>query len=294
MQNIYTDLAYERYKTNPDLPGCRYEEEALGLCHLHTLYIENEEAQRATGCTVGTYRTLFFPSIATAGEYELEEIIEHLASLLARKTKKLLGEDHVGKRILIAALGNRNMTADAVGPRAADGVCATAHLKECKPDLLNRLHCAEIALLSPGTLAQSGIESAELITAAADLFHPHLVIAIDALAARATERLATTIQITDTGISPGAGIGNPRAALSHATLGCPVISIGAPTVVNAATLTMDLLDRIRGKISKNERERLAAVARDFFVSSREADIISTRYATVIAQAINRTFGVPHL
>ncbi len=295
MQNAYTELAYERYRASDAIPGCRYTEKTLGTCRLHTLYIESEDAARAMDCGAGMYQTLFFSPIAGVGENELAEITKHVAHLLAQTANRLLTDGvGEGKRILIAALGNRDIAADAIGPLSADRIIATAHLRNNRPDILTHLHCAEIAILSPGVTMQSGIESAHLISTVAERFQPHFIIAIDALAARSAERLSTTLQISDAGVCPGAGTDSRHAVLDRPTLGCPVISIGAPTVTHAAALMRDLLDSLPLQISPGEEERLIASVDDCFLTLQDTNRISTRYATVIAQAINRAFGVPHL
>lgn len=291
-----TDLAYERHGAKKaGVPGCHYAEGPFGTCRLHTLRIETEEAAKEVGCAVGTYRTLFFPPLPSAGDEEREGVVECLSSLLSDFSEALLGQrDGKGKRILVAGLGNRAMTADAVGPLAADEICATAHLRENEPKLLAHLGCAEIAVVTPGVMAQSGMESAALVKAAAGAFTPHLTILIDALAARSVDRLATTVQLSDTGLSPGAGIGNLRAAIDRQSLGCPIITIGTPTLTDAATLARDFLERIGAAPAEEEEKRLFAAAGGFFVCLRDADAVSTRYATVIARAINRAFGIPEL
>lgn len=293
--DLHTDLAYERNEGREDIPGSRYTEEEAPFGRLHTLQIESEEAAAAIGCARGTYKTMFFPKIWELSTDEEQAIAEAASSLLSDMARFLLNrEDTVGARILTVGLGNRAITADAVGPRAADSITATAHLRENAPDLLKKLECAELAVVTPGVMAQSGLESAELVKRTAEVFRPELVLVIDALAARSFDRLGCTVQFSDSGLAPGAGIGNRRAPLDRKTLGCPVIGIGVPTVTDTATLIYDTFARA-GRPLRTEEERGAAEAgRSYFVSPREADTLTERFSSVIAYAVNAAFGIPRL
>lgn len=282
-----TDLACERHGAATDRSGCTYTEEKRGICRVHTLRVESEEAAERLGTARGTYETLFFPPPWETGAEEDAAVEEELARLLEKTAATVLGGDEfAGRRILAVGLGNRRMTADAVGPRAADGITATAHLRAYRPSLLARLCCAELAVIVPGVMAQSGMESADLIRAAAAAFRPHLVLLIDALAARSFDRLGTTIQVADSGMAPGSGIGNCRAPLNRETLGCPVISVGVPTVTDTDTLLRDRLTEA-GVTPPEE-----AAAGRYFVSPRDADLLTEKLSRCIAGAINTVFGIP--
>ena len=280
----YTELAYERHRANEGLDGCRYKEEPLGLCRLHTLYVDTKECGAALGCGIGCYRTLFFPPVTELSVEELESISSTLATLLQE------ADFPQPKRVLVVGLGNRAVTVDALGPQAAKGVHATAHLKESTPALFSALHCAEIALFTPDVTANSGFPTAPLVSTVARFFSPDLVIAIDALAAHGLERLGTTIQITDAGITPGAGIKSGAFPLKKEDIPCPLISIGAPTVCTPLTL----LQEAGGDLSEEELDRLQKETEGFFLSPRNADSATDRLAAIIADAINAAFGVPHL
>jgi spore protease len=282
--SFYTDLAWERQRASEELGGCRYKEEALGLCRLHTLHVDTEECGAALGCSVGCYRTLFFPSAATLGSKEIQEVTFHLADLL-RQTKL----PHP-KRVLVVGLGNRAVTADSLGPQVAGGVHATAHLKEEAPHIFSALDSAEIAVFVPDVTANSGLATSPLVAAVAELFSPDLVIAVDSLAAHGIERLGRTVQITDAGITPGAGVGNNKMALCQEDLPCPLLSIGAPTVCTPATL----LHKASRSFSEEELEDLCKETAHLFLSPQDADLTTKRLAEVIAGAINRAFGVADL
>ena len=283
-----TDLACERHGAAADRSGCTYTEEERGICRLHTLHVETEEAAARLGTPRGTYETLFFPPPWENGTEEDAAVEEELSRLLEKTAAAVLGgDDFTGRRILVVGLGNRRMTADAVGPRAADGITATAHLRAYRPSLLSRLLCAEVAVMVPGVMAQSGMESADLIRSAVAVFRPHLVLLIDALAARSFDRLGTTIQLADSGMAPGSGIGNCRAPLSPETLGCPVISVGVPTVTDTDTLLRDRLEEAGVTPPEDGTE-----GGRYFVSPRDADLLTEKLARCIAGAVNTVFGIP--
>ncbi len=282
--SLCTDLAYERHRASEALDGCRYKEEPLGLCRLHTLWVDTEECGAALGCSIGCYRTLFFPSVTTLGEGEMKEIVSALAALLRQ------ADIPRPKRVLVVGLGNRAVTVDALGPQAAGKIYATAHLKQSAPDLFPALDCAEIAVFTPDVTANSGLLTAPLVSAVARLFSPDLVIVVDALAARGLERLGTTIQVTDAGITPGAGVESGGIPLHRTDFPCPLLSIGAPTVCTPATLLREAGEALSDEVF----ERLQKETERFFLSPRDADSATRRLAEIIAEAVNRAFGVPYL
>lgn len=286
-----TDLACERQKVAGDIPGIVHREYQVGPCRIHSLFVPDTPPCAAASLRAGHYSTLFFRPVWEADESELREIGDILASLLRDAATHLTRRAPERCKILVAGLGNRALTVDAIGPRTADRIHATAHLKTQKPDLFRQLDCGEIAVLAPGTAAQSGMESAALIRAAANLFSPHLILTVDALAARATDRLASTIQLADSGTEPGSGIGNRRMPVNAVTMGCPVLSVGAPTVTDTATLVQDAL-LARGL---HEDDPLLHCASDhpnrsFFVAPRDCDEMTDRLSLLLAHAVNAAFG----
>ena len=158
-----------------------------------------------------------------------------------------------------------------------------------KRDLFLKIGCAHLCAVHPGVMGQTGIEAAAMIKGAADYVKPDLVIAIDALAARSTKRLCATIQLSDTGIEPGSGIGNRRSAVNQETIGYPVMALGVPTVVDCATLVFDSLSRAGIKNLEGELYDSLNEGRDFFVSLRDSDIIAEEISKILATAINRAF-----
>ncbi|MBQ9162185.1 MAG: GPR endopeptidase [Clostridia bacterium] len=242
-----------------------------------------------------SYVTLEFGRITELGAAELESLIKILKNQLSDMAQKALGKSpDSNTKILIVGLGNSQLTADAIGPNSVLRVTATRHLKEFKSDIFLALDCCELACITPGVLGKTGIESAETVMAAAKMIQPHLVLAVDALAARSPQRLASTIQLSDGGIAPGSGIGNTRVAIDAPTMGCPVIAIGIPTVVDSSTLVYDALHKAGiadSDIGDGLREVLEN-GKSFIVSPKEADLITEVTSRVISDAVNRAFGVP--
>jgi spore protease len=201
-----------------------------------------------------------------------------------------------GMRVLAIGLGNGSMTPDAVGPHTLRRLSATRHLREYDEALFVSLGCCELAALSPGVLGQTGMESGELVKMAAELTRPHLIVAVDALAARSCERLASMIQLSDGGISPGAGIGNHRMPLTRETMGCPVMGVGVPTVVDSSTLVLDALEKA-GVDAESLSPDLAEVlerGRSFFVSPKDCDEVVSLTCRLLAKALDEAFGVGEL
>ena len=195
--------------------------------------------------------------------------------------------------VLVVGLGNDQMTPDAVGPRTVRRLTVTRHLRAYDQALFSALGCCELSALAPGVLGQTGMESGELIKCAVEMVKPDLLVAVDALAARSCERLASTIQLSDGGISPGAGIGNHRMAISRATMGCPVLGVGVPTVVDSSTLVWDALEQA-GMSEKDLPTALQTVldsGRSFIVSPRDCDEMVELTCRLLARSLNLAFGV---
>jgi len=211
----------------------------------------------------------------------------------------LLMEDGNGetKEVLVVGLGNREATPDALGPLAIDELVVTRHLiLQLGEEFRRKYHLTSFCALAAGVLAQTGMESGEIIKSVVEELHPDIVIAIDALASRSTERLGTTVQITDTGIYPGAGIGNNRQALNKDTLGVPVIAVGVPTVVDAATILRERMGNYLRKkgVSETECEEILKEAGEddgqvLFVTPKGIDELVHRAGETVAEAINLCF-----
>ena len=180
---------------------------------------------------------------------------------------------------MVVGLGNREITPDALGPETAARVLATRHIRKELGEVEGLENLQPVAVLSPGVLGKTGIETLEIIKGAVASVKPSLVIAVDAFAARETERLGTTVQIASSGICPGSGVGNSRKAVDKNSLGVPVISIGVPTVVDASTLAAELA-------GVGDDKRLTPHGRQLFVTPREIDVIIDRAAALLSRVLN--------
>ncbi|MBO5274586.1 MAG: GPR endopeptidase [Clostridia bacterium] len=235
----------------------------------------------------GKYITLSFDKPWLRESDYSEQIIDALCRRLQELTPPLPEESGV----LIVGLGNREITPDAIGPLTVREVNVTAHLRAENRALFDRLETNPVSAIAPGVTGQTGIETLELVKGAIRGCSPALVVIVDALAARSVDRLVTTVQLTDSGISPGSGVGNHRGAFDRSSLGVPVIAIGVPTVVDSATLVYDALERAGvGGIPDSLRAVLES-GRSFFVSPKDSDIAAESLSKLLAAAINRTFSV---
>ncbi len=230
MQNGRTDLALEAAEAaiSRHQPGISVNEETLFGFPLTSVVVEEEAAARQVGKPVGRYLTLDLQDYHNTGMDAFARAVDAVGRCLSRLLPEDLGET------LVVGLGNRAVTPDAVGPRCADHVLVTRHLTQNAPDSFGGF--LPVAALAAGVLGTTGVESAVLVSAIHRELRPKLILAVDALAARSIHRLCTTIQFSDTGIIPGSGVGNSRAALNEQTLGVPVIAIGVPTVVDGDTV----------------------------------------------------------
>lgn len=230
--------------------------------------ILNEEGAKAMERSIGTYITMELPELLSE-----EDHLKELAEMeLSRQLKELL----VGKRaehMLVVGLGNREVTADAIGPLTIDNLVVTRHyFQEENVGIAVGKKYRKVSALVPGVMAQTGMETMELLRGVVEEIKPDVVLAVDALAARSPKRLNTTIQLTDTGISPGAGVGNNRKELNENSLGCPVIAIGVPTVLDAVTIA---------------KEEAAEDVKAFFVMPRTIDSAVQYVSELLAGGINR-------
>ena len=195
----------------------------------------------------------------------------------------------IPERILIAGLGNRHITADALGDEVVGMITVTRHVKANR-ELFGLLGGREISAIAPGVLGETGIETAKLVAGAVRAAKPQIVVAVDALAARSTDRLATTVQLGSSGISPGSGIGGRRLAINEETLGVPVIALGVPTVVDSSTLVTDALEKAGMTGITEELRHVLESGRSFFVTPKETDTIIKELAELSARAITLAFS----
>lgn len=217
--------------------------------HITTVKITDDAGSRAMKKPKGIYITI-------ESELMLQETAdrEPLLLCICEELEKIV-KDLRNRSVLVAGLGNREVTSDSLGPQMVDHLFITRHLgREFGDDFLRENQYGCVSAIAPGVMAQTGMEAGEILESVVKKTHPDLVIAVDALAARSVQRLCTTVQITDTGISPGAGVGNRRKELTKETLGVPVIAIGVPTVVDAETIIGDYMEHVLSKQGYSERE----------------------------------------
>jgi len=302
-RNVRTDLALEsreNLEMGEELSGVEVtveEDENLGII-VTWVEIINKEGALSMGKPIGNYITLESSLMRENDPDSHEEIVK----ILARKLGQLhrLGENST---VLVVGLGNRYVTPDALGPQVCENLLVTRHLEqEVPPDLKLRA----VSALAPGVMGITGIETAEIIKGVVDRIKPDIVIAVDALAARKTSRINTTIQMSDAGVNPGAGLGNKRMPINKESMGVPVLAIGVPTVVDAVTLVNDTLDKMLGAMldsisaghpffemlnTMQDEERHNVIGdilsnNNMFVTPKEIDAVVTRLAKIIANTLN--------
>lgn len=280
-----TDLAVEaieNHKTAAALPHVRQSDRTLEGFAVHEVRILSEDAAREIGKPQGRYLTLELDALIRREEDAFPRACKALSTLL----RELLPHPNDGP-VLIAGLGNRMVTPDAIGPQTADHVIATRHLVAQSPAIF--ADWRPVSALAPGVLGQTGVETGEVICGVLDRVHPAAVIAVDALAAGRLSRLLRTVQLADTGITPGAGVGNARAALNKETLGVPVIAVGVPTVVDGATLAHE----ISSQLGQPACEALDDLSQPVMITTRDIDREVADISRMIGYAVNMALH-PHL
>ena len=241
--------------------------------------------------------TISFDKPTLLGERGLLALSHVLRDQLLTMVKGVLGGELTSQtRVLVVGLGNTQMTADAIGPMVAQSVVATRHLKLYEPQLYAELGCSEISSITPGVLGQTGMESGEIIKGVVTHINPHVLLVIDALAARDCDRLTTTIQLSDRGIGPGAGVGNHRMTIDKDAMGCPVLALGVPTVVDSATLVYHALEKahISNQDISPELHQVLENGRGFVVTPKDCDLTVQVLGEVLSKGINLAFGVGEL
>ena len=237
--------------------------------------ILDRRGEEALGKPAGSYRTLDLTAFWQRGE----DFFERAVRAMGQQLRELIPESGP---VLVAGLGNAAMTPDAIGPLAAEHVLVTRHLIAAQPVHFSGFR--PVAVLRTGVLGTTGVESAEAVRGLAEQVEPSLIIAVDALASRRMGRVCTAVQLSDSGIIPGSGVGNHRAALNRETLGVPVIAVGVPTVVDAATLAADLLEE--SGMGDVDPERLHQGSGIFMVTPRDIDQQVRDLGKVIGYGIN--------
>lgn len=274
-----TDLAVEeRELLGEDIKGVRYSKEEIEGLPIERLHIGTQRAGQLLKKPVGTYITVELPPLTDS-----IRDTDSRVKALSEEIRRLLP---VNGLVLIAGLGNVEITPDALGPKAASKVLATRHIQGeiARSTGLDKLRA--VAVVNTGVTGQTGIETGELLQGVIKNIRPSAVIAVDALASRRLERLGCTVQISDTGIAPGAGVGNRRIRIDQDTMGVPVIAVGVPTVVDALTLAFDLLDISDEKEGRELSDAVSPQGRSMVVTPKEIDLLIDRAAHLISLAIN--------
>lgn len=294
-----TDLALEMRESFPEdneeirgviLTKERKEETQVEVTRVE---IKDKRGERAMGKPMGTYITIETPRLKEKDESYHKPVTEEI-----RKYLEELSGGLKGKKTLVAGLGNREVTPDALGPNVVDNLLATRHLiREFGGEFQKKYEMESVSAIAPGVMAQTGMESSEILKGIIEETKPDLVIIVDALAARSTSRLNTTIQLTDTGISPGAGVGNNRRTLNEESLGIRVIALGVPTVVDAATIVEDRMGEALKKQGYGEEE-ITGFLRELdyhsvgsmFVTPKTIDEEVKQIGYTISEALNACFS----
>ena len=307
MYNFRTDLALERkdvyQKINKlnEIDGIKSTEDEIDKnIKVSRVYVLNENGEQAIGKPKGTYITIDVKNLKIAGEDEIQKTSE----VVTNELKNMI-DQHTQKQgeILVVGLGNIYVTPDALGPKVINEIDVTRHIIKYLPQYVEE-GTRSVSAISPGVLGTTGIETVEILKGIVDNVKPKLLIVIDALASRSIDRISSTIQISDTGIVPGAGVENAREEISKKTLGIPVIALGIPTVVELATLVSDgidiFIDRLQEKAESNEylnklqandkyeevKEALNVGEYNMIVTPKEIDELIENMKDIVARGIN--------
>lgn len=308
--NIRTDLALEAHEViskTEELPGVNVEKEGDAEIIIQRVTISTPEAAARMGKEMGNYITLEVPGLRKKNSALQDKVIR----VFYKELRKIMHLNGTGNEsVLVIGLGNWNVTPDALGPRVVREIFVTRHILQLKPEVLGEGY-RPVCAVAPGVLGITGIETSEIIRGIAEYVRPDLIIAIDALAARQMERLATTLQVADTGIVPGSGVGNRRLGINRQTMGVPVYAIGIPTVVDAVTIAGNSMEQLAESMKKESpqgnafanvvqnmnwgekkeviREVLEPYTGGLIVTPKEVDVLIEDIATVIAASLDAAF-----
>ena len=294
-KQIRTDLAMEAVNAGErtSIDGVKMNQWSAGGVEITEVRIDSEQGARMLGKAPGHYVTLECPGLA---RHELEER-RRVSDLLGQQIERLL-EGRINKEqpVLVIGLGNRKITPDSLGSKVVDRTLVTRHLFNTMPEKMDE-RMRSVCALAPGVLGVSGLETFEVVKSLVDRLNPCCLICIDSLAARSTRRVGSAVQLTDTDIQPGSGVGNHRSALNQQSLGVPVLAVGMPMVVYAATIARDALELLSEGMQQDDQldEALDELAGqlsgnavgDMIVTPREVDSLIDQAAWVLARGINR-------
>lgn len=289
---IRTDLALEAREfieeANGEMRGIIVDtytdaDDTVQVTHVQ---ITTKNGAKAMGKPIGSYITLEADNLVDADEDYHREV----SVVIAKQLRDLLPELKEERSILVVGLGNRDVTADALGPEVVDHLNITRHmLKQFGHAAYSCEKVHQISSIVPGVMGKTGMESAEIIRGVVSSTNPDIIIVIDALAARSTRRLTRTIQITNTGIQPGSGVGNHRNALTEESIGVPVIAIGIPTVVDAATIVNDAIGHL--KQDTPEMQNTLYDMHNMYVTAKDIDATIKRLGFTLSEALNIAFNM---
>lgn len=297
-QSIYTDLAMESREMNPELQGVKEQTEEEEGITISRIQVETEEAARKLEKPMGHYITLDAPELSDRPL----DLFERVSKSLAAELSRLLEGVGAEATVLVVGLGNRAITSDSLGPKVAEQVYVTRHVTQYLPDAVSK-PIRSVCAVAPGVLGVTGIETMEIVQGVVERLKPDIILAVDALASRRAARISTTIQLTDTGISPGSGVGNTRKGLNEATFNVPVLAIGVPMVVYATTISQDTISLIADETGLHADEgKLRALAEKvseehlgtMIVTPKDVDQIAADMSRILADGINMAlFGADY-
>ncbi len=282
--HINTDLASELKEIHNETCGIEEESEYKGEIKITRIKITNDTVANKIGKKKGCYVTIDSDEL----EQRNGKVFKEVAFVLSNEIRRMISID-ASSTILIVGLGNRSVTPDSLGPRVVSAVHVTRHLKKYMPEALET-DIPGVCAIAPGVLGMTGIETNDIVKGIIENLKPDCIIAIDALASRRASRISNTIQLCDSGISPGSGVGNTRSELSRDSLGIPVIAIGVPLVVYASTIILDSISSVKGEYDEDKTQALvdSILKRqgDMIVTPKDIDTIIKDMAGVIAAGIN--------
>ena len=296
--SIRTDLAMEARELHPSLSGVTEESEEHEGVAVTRIALTTDDAAARLEKRKGRYVTLDAPELSARPL----DLFERVSRALSNELSRLMEGLGTCENVLVVGLGNRAITPDSLGPRVVESIYVTRHIKQYMPDALPGPVRA-VSAVAPGVLGVTGVETMEIVRGVVEHCKPDLVIAVDALASRRAARISTTVQLTDAGISPGAGVDNNRTGLDRETLGVPVIAIGVPLVVFATTISQDTISLIADETGlHNDEERLKELAAkviaehigELIVTPKEIDSIVADMTRIVADGINMAlFGADY-
>ena len=276
----YTDLACERRRASTNIKGVDYKRESTLIGSWERIRISSAEGAKSIGRPMGIYDTLELERMDLLDLEAIDDAADEVSRELCYMCDM---SDIVPERVLVVGLGNPELTPDAIGPESAKNVRATLHIKDFDADFFEGLECSEIAVVTPGVSASSGLDASVTVRGVCEIIKPNVIFAIDALASRSAERLGRTVQISNTGIFPGSGIGNGRSAISKETVGVPVIAIGVPTIIDSRMFCYDAWGE--------DPYARGGAKESMFVAPKEINEIVKASAKIISGGINQAFGL---